>query len=64
MKKITFIIGLKGERIEFETDREDFVNELKFRFENKQLLEINLDKEIVLLNPDKILFAKIEEKSL
>ena len=41
-----------------------FVNELKFRFENKQLLEINLDKEIVLLNPDKILFAKIEEKSL
>lgn len=64
MKKITFIIGLKGERIEFETDREDFVNELKFRFENKQLLEINLDKKIVLLNPDKILFAKIEEKSL
>lgn len=64
MKKITFIIGLKGERIEFETDREDFVNELKFLFENKQLLEINLDKKIVLLNPDKILFAKIEEKSL
>lgn len=64
MNKITFIIGLKGEQIEFETDREDFVNELKFRFENKQLLEINLDKEIVLLNPDKILFAKIEEKSL
>ena len=64
MKKITFIIGLGGEQIEFETDREDFVNELKFRFENKQLLEINLDKEIVLLNPDKILFAKIEEKSL
>nr|DAO85460.1 MAG TPA: hypothetical protein [Caudoviricetes sp.] len=64
MKKITFIIGLKGEQIEFETDREDFVNELKFRFENKQLLEINLDKEIVLFNPDKILFAKIEEKSL
>ena len=64
MNKITFIIGLKGEQIEFETDREDFVNELKFRFENKQLIEINLDKEIVLLNPDKILFAKIEEKSL
>lgn len=61
MKKITFIVGLGGEQIEFKTDRADFVNELKFRFENKQLLEINLDKEIVLLNPDKILFAKIEE---
>lgn len=61
MKKITFIIGLGGERIEFETDRDDFINELKFRYENKQLLEINLGPEIVLLNPSKILFAKIEE---
>lgn len=61
MKKITFIIGLEGEQIEFETNREDFVNELKFRFESKRLLEINLGSEIVLLNPDKILFAKIEE---
>lgn len=61
MQKITFIVGLGGEKIEFKTDREDFVNELKFRFENKQLLEIKLDKEIVFLNPDKILFTKIEE---
>lgn len=61
MKKITFIIGLKGEQIEFETNREDFVNELKFCFENKQLLEINLGSVIVLFNPSKILFAKIEE---
>ena len=61
MKKITFIIGLEGEQIEFETNREDFVNELKFRFESKRLLEINLGSEIVLLNPDKILFARIEE---
>lgn len=61
MKKITFIIGLGGEQIEFETDRDDFINELKFRYENKQLLEINLGPEIVLLNPSKILFAKIEE---
>ena len=61
MKKITFIIGLGGEQIEFETARDDFINELKFRYENKQLLEINLGPEIVLLNPSKILFAKIEE---
>lgn len=61
MKKITFIIGLGGEQIEFETDRDDFINELKFRYENKQLLEINLGPEIVLLNPSKILFAKIKE---
>ena len=61
MKKITFIIGLGGERIEIKTDRDDFINELKFRYENKQLLEINLGPEIVLLNPSKILFAKIEE---
>ena len=61
MKKITFSIGLGGERIEFKTDREDFINELKFRYENKQLLEINLGPEIVLLNLSKILFVKIEE---
>lgn len=61
MKKITFTIGLGGERIEFKTDSEDFINELKFRYENKQLLEINLGPEIVLLNPSEFLFAKIEE---
>lgn len=61
MKKITFIVGTGGERIEFKTDKEDFINELKFRYENKQFLEINLYNEIVLLNPEHILFAKIEE---
>lgn len=61
MKKITFIIGLGGEQIEFKTDRDDFINELKFRYENKQLLEINLGPEVVLLNPSKILFVKIKE---
>lgn len=61
MKKITFIIGLGGEQIEFKTDRDDFINELKFRYENKQLLEINLGPEIVLLNPSKILFVEIKE---
>lgn len=61
MQKITFIVGLGGEKIESKTDREDFINELKFRYENKQLLEINLGSEIVLLNPSKILFVKIEE---
>ena len=61
MKKITFIIGLGGEQIEFKTDRDDFINELKFRYENKQLLEINLGPEIVLLNPSKILFVTIKE---
>ena len=61
MKKITFIVGTGGERIEFKTDREDYINYLKFSFENNQLLEINLGAEIVLLNLDKILFAKIEE---
>lgn len=61
MKKITFILGLGGEQIEFKTNRDDFINELKFRYENKQLLEINLGPEIVLLNPSKILFVKIKE---
>ena len=61
MKKITFILGLGGEQIEFKTDRDDFINELKFHYENKQLLEINLGPEIVLLNPSKILFTKIKE---
>ena len=61
MQKITFIVGLGGEKIEFKTDREDFINEVKFRYENKQLLEINLGSGIVLLNPSKILFVKIEE---
>lgn len=60
MKKVTFIIG-PNEQIEFKTDRKDFINELKFRYENKQLLEINLGSKIVLLNPSKILFVKIEE---
>nr|DAD67337.1 MAG TPA: hypothetical protein [Siphoviridae sp. ctuHg3] len=61
MQKITFIVGTRGEQIEFKTDKKDFINELKFRFENKRLLEINLGSGIVLLNPSKILFVKIEE---
>lgn len=61
MKKITFIVGTGRDRIEFKTDKEDFINELKSRYENKQFLEINLYNDIVLLNPEHILFAKIEE---
>ena len=61
MQKITFIVGTGGEQIEFKTDKKDFAHELKFRYENKQLLEINLGPEIVLLNPSKILFVKIKE---
>lgn len=51
MKKITVIVGTGGEQIEFKTDRKDFINELKFRYENKQLLEINLGSEIVCSIP-------------
>jgi hypothetical protein len=60
MKRVTFIIG-PNEQIEFKTDREDFINGLKLSFKNKQLFEINLGEEIVLINLDKILFAKIKE---
>lgn len=60
MKKVTFIIG-PNEQIEFKTDREGFINDLKLSFKNKQPFEINLGNEIVLLNLDKILFVKIKE---
>lgn len=48
MKRVTFIIG-PNEQTEFKTDREDFINGLKLSFKNKQLFEINLGEEIVLI---------------
>lgn len=59
--KVTFILGLGGEQIEFKTDRDDYNNEIKFRYENNQLIEVNNGNETILINPSKILFAKIKE---
>lgn len=61
MKKVTLILGHHGEKIEYKSDRENIIDEIKYHFKTNQLLEIKLKDETVLLNLNSVIFTKIEE---
>jgi hypothetical protein len=60
MKKVTFLLGLRGEKIEYTSDREDIINEIEYHFKTDQLLEIELQDKTVLLNLRNVIFVEVE----
>ncbi|MFS9197118.1 hypothetical protein [Streptococcus parasanguinis] len=61
MKKATFLLGHRGEKIEYTSDREDIIDEIKYHFRTNQLLEIKLEDRTVLLNLRNVIFTEIVE---
>lgn len=60
MKKVTFLLGHRGEKIEYTSDREDIINEIEYHFKINQLLEIELKDKTVLLNLRNVIFVEVE----
>lgn len=61
MKKATFLLGHRGEKIEYTSDRENIIDEIEYHFRTNQLLEIKLKDRTVLLNLSNVIFTEIEE---
>jgi hypothetical protein len=61
MKKVIFILGHRGEKIEYTSDREDIINEIEYHFTTDELLEIKLEDRTVLLNLRNVILTEIEE---
>lgn len=61
MKKVTFILGHRGEKIEYTSDRENIIDVIEYHFRTDQLLEIKLKDRTVLLNIRNVIFAEVEE---
>ncbi|MFS8986315.1 hypothetical protein QM967_03260 [Streptococcus gordonii] len=61
MKKVTCLLGHRGEKIEFKSDRENIIDEIEYHFKTNQLLEIELEDRMILLNLSNVVFADIEE---
>ena len=51
MKKVIFILGHHGKKIEYTSDREDIINEIEYHFTTNKLLEIKLEDRTILLEP-------------
>lgn len=61
MKKVTFFLDHRGEKIEYTSDREDIINEIEYHFTTDELLEIELEDRTVLLNLRNVIFTEVEE---
>lgn len=61
MKKATFLLGHRGKKIEYTSDRENIIDEIKYHFITNKLLEIKLKDRTVLLNLRNVILTEIEE---
>lgn len=61
MKRVIFILGHRGEKIEYTSDREDIINEIEYHFTTDKLLEIKLEDRTVLLNLRNVILTEIVE---
>lgn len=61
MKKATFILGHRGEKIEYTSNRESIIDEIEYHFTTNKLLEIKLEDRTVLLNLRNVIFIDIVE---
>nr|DAS77025.1 MAG TPA: hypothetical protein [Caudoviricetes sp.] len=61
MKKVTFILGHRGEKIEYTSNRENVIDEIEYHFTTNKLLEIKLEDRTVLLNLRNVIFTDIVE---
>ena len=50
MKKVTFLLGHRGEKIEYTSDRENIIDVIEYHFTTNKLLEIKLEDRTILLN--------------
>lgn len=61
MKKVTFLLGHRGEKIEYTSDRENIIDEIEYHFKTNQLLEIESEDRMILLNLSEVIFTEVEE---
>lgn len=61
MKKAIFILGHRGEKIEYTSNRENIIDEIEYHFTTNKLLEIKLEDRTVLLNLRNVIFTDIVE---
>lgn len=61
MKKVKFILGHRGEKIEYTSDRENIIAEIEYYFTTNKLLEIKLEDRTVLLNLRNVILTEIME---
>lgn len=61
MKKVIFILGHRGEKIEYTSDRENIIDEIGYHFITNKLLEIKLEDRTVLLNLRNVILTEIVE---
>lgn len=60
-EKVTLILGHRGEKIEYTTDRENIIDVIEYHFTTDKLLEIELKGRTILLNLRNVIFTKIQE---
>ena len=61
MKRVTFILGHRGEKIEYTSDRENIIDEIKYHFITNKLFEIKLEDRTILLNLRNVILTEIVE---
>nr|DAY44782.1 MAG TPA: hypothetical protein [Caudoviricetes sp.] len=61
MKKVTFLLGHRGEKIEYTSDRENIIDEIEYHFKTNQLLEIESEDRMILLNLSEVIFTEVVE---
>ena len=61
MKKVKFILGHRGEKIEYTSDRENIIDEIEYHFITNKLFEIKLEDRTVLLNLRNVILTEIVE---
>lgn len=61
MKKVTFFLGHRGKKIEYTSDRENIIDEIKYHFVTNKLLEIKLEDRTILLNLRNVILTEIVE---
>lgn len=61
MKKVTFLLGHRGEKIEYTSDRENIIDVIEYHFTTNKLLEIKLEDRTILLNLRNAILTEIVE---
>ena len=61
MKIVNFILDNRGTKIEYETDRENTIDELEYHFNTNRLFKIKLEDRTVLINTRNVIFIEVRE---
>lgn len=61
MRIVNFILDNRGSKIEYETDRENIIDELEYHFNTNKLFKIKLEDRTVLINTRNVIFFEVKE---